>query len=65
VDSIVMQLVASCIDWAKHHRRKAAAKMRLRLDLLALLKSYGQNRAPMKVNVNSLQKTRNRPSSIT
>jgi hypothetical protein len=56
VDSTVMQLFANCLDWVKHHRRKAAAKMRLRLDLLALLKSYGQNRAPMNVNVNSLQK---------
>ncbi|MFM7182753.1 MAG: DUF4372 domain-containing protein, partial [Verrucomicrobiales bacterium] len=29
VDSTVMQLVANCLDWAKHRRRKAAAKMHL------------------------------------
>ena len=33
VDSTVMELVANCIAWAKHRRRKAAAKMHLRLDL--------------------------------
>ena len=32
VDSTVIQLVANCMDWAKHRRRKAAAKMHLRLD---------------------------------
>lgn len=26
VDSTVMELVANCMDWAKHRRRKAAAK---------------------------------------
>lgn len=33
VDSTVMELVANCMDWAKHRRRKAAAKMHMRLDL--------------------------------
>ena len=33
VDSTVMELVANCMDWAKHRRRKAAAKMHMRLNL--------------------------------
>ena len=33
VDSTTIQLVAYCMDWAKHRRRKAAAKCHLRLDL--------------------------------
>ncbi|MFM7182571.1 MAG: IS4 family transposase [Verrucomicrobiales bacterium] len=40
VDSTVMQLVANCLDWAKHRRRKAAAKMHLRLDLHSFLPSF-------------------------
>lgn len=32
VDSTTMELVANCMDWARHRRRKAAAKMHLRLD---------------------------------
>ena len=32
VDSTTMELVANCMDWAQHRRRKAAAKMHLRLD---------------------------------
>jgi len=40
VDSTVMELVANCIDWAKHRRRKAAAKMHLRLDLHSFLPSF-------------------------
>ncbi len=31
-----MQLVPNCMDWAKHRRRMAAAKMHLRLDLPSL-----------------------------
>src|SRR5690606_17310178 len=31
VDATVIQLVASCLDWAKHRRRKAGAKVHLRL----------------------------------
>jgi hypothetical protein len=33
VDSTTIQLIASCLNWAKHRRRKAAAKCHLRLDL--------------------------------
>jgi hypothetical protein len=40
VDSTVLQLVANCMDWAKHRRRKAAAKMHLRLDLHSFLPSF-------------------------
>ena len=37
VDSSTIQLFANCLDWAKHRRRKAAAKMHLRLDLQSFL----------------------------
>jgi Transposase DDE domain/Domain of unknown function (DUF4372) len=37
IDSTTIQLVASCMDWAKHRRRKAAAKCHLRLDLQSFL----------------------------
>ena len=37
VDATVIQLVAHCLDWAKHRRRKAAAKCHLRLDLQSFL----------------------------
>jgi hypothetical protein len=40
VDSTTIQLVASCMDWAKHRRRKAAAKCHLRLDLQSLLPRF-------------------------
>ncbi|MFN0129697.1 MAG: IS4 family transposase [Verrucomicrobiales bacterium] len=40
VDSTVMELVFNCIDWAKHRRRKAAAKRHLRLDLHSFLPSF-------------------------
>jgi len=40
VDSTTIQLVANCMDWAKHRRRKAAAKMHLRLDLHSYLPSF-------------------------
>jgi len=33
VDSTTIQLVANCIDWAKHRRRKAAAKCHMQLNL--------------------------------
>lgn len=33
IDSTTIQLVANCMNWAKHRRRKAAAKMHLRLNL--------------------------------
>ena len=37
MDSTVIQLVANNMDWAKHRRRKAAAKTHLRLSLQSLL----------------------------
>jgi hypothetical protein len=37
VDSTVIELLANCLDWAKHRRRKAAAKTHLRLNLQSLL----------------------------
>ena len=37
VDSTTIALVASCMDWAKHRRRKAAAKLHMRLDLQCFL----------------------------
>jgi hypothetical protein len=40
VDSTTIQLVASCMDWAKHRRRKAAAKCHLRLDLQSFLPRF-------------------------
>jgi hypothetical protein len=36
VDSTMIHLIAPCMDWAKHRRRKAAAKCHLRLDLQSL-----------------------------
>lgn len=40
VDSTTIKLMANCLDWAKHRRRKAAAKMHLRLDLHSFLPSF-------------------------
>ena len=40
VDTTVMELVANCIDWAQHRRRKAAAKTHMRLNLQSLLPSF-------------------------
>ncbi len=40
VDSTTIQLIASSMDWAKHRRRKAAAKCHLRLDLHSLLPRF-------------------------
>ena len=40
VDSSTIQLMANCLDWAKHRRRKAAAKMHLRLDLHSFLPEF-------------------------
>ena len=37
IDSTTIQLVANCMDWAKHRRRKAAAKCHLRLNLQTFL----------------------------
>ena len=35
-----MELVANCMNWAKHRRRKAAAKMHLRLGLNSFLPTF-------------------------
>src|SRR5512133_465952 len=40
VDSTVILLVANCMSWAKHRRRKAATKLHMRLDLQSLLPSF-------------------------
>ncbi len=40
VDATTIQLVARCLDWAKHRRRKAAAKCHLRLDLQTFLPRF-------------------------
>ena len=40
VDSTVMELVANCMDWAQHRRRKAAAKTHMRLSLQSLLPNF-------------------------
>ena len=40
IDSTVMQLVANCMGWAQHRRRKAAAKTHMRLNLQSLLPEF-------------------------
>lgn len=40
VDSTTVELVANSIDWAKHRRRKAAAKCHMNLNLQTMLPSY-------------------------
>ena len=40
VDSTTLQLVANCMNWAKHRRRKAAAKCHLRLNLQSFLPRF-------------------------
>jgi len=40
VDSTTIQLVANSLDWAKHRRRKAAAKCHLRLNLQSFLPRF-------------------------
>lgn len=40
VDATTIQLIACCLDWAKHRRRKAAAKCHLRLDLHSFLPRF-------------------------
>ena len=37
---IASALIASCIDWAQHRRRKAAAKLHVRLELHSLLQGF-------------------------
>lgn len=40
IDSTTIELVANCMDWAKHRRRKAAAKTLMRLDMESLLPRF-------------------------
>ncbi len=40
VDATVIQLVASCLDWAEHNHQKAAAKCHVRLSLRSLLPGF-------------------------
>ena len=40
VDSTVIKLVANCMTWAKHRRRKAATKLHMRLDLQNFLPRF-------------------------
>jgi hypothetical protein len=40
IDSTTIPLIASCMDWAQHRRRKAAAKCHLRLDLQSFLPRF-------------------------
>lgn len=40
VDSTTIPLIASCMDWARHRRRKAAAKCHRRLDLQSFLPRF-------------------------
>jgi len=40
IDSTVLPLVMRCMDWAKHRRRKAAAKCHMRLDLQSFLPKF-------------------------
>ncbi len=40
VDATTIKLFANCMDWAKHRRRKAAAKLHLRLNLESFLPAF-------------------------
>jgi len=40
IDTTVIELIASCVDWGNHNRRKAAIKCHLRLSLRSLLPSF-------------------------
>jgi hypothetical protein len=40
VDGTVITLVANCMSWAKHRRRKAATKLHVRLDLQSFLPRF-------------------------
>lgn len=40
VDSTTIQLIACSMDWAKHRRRKAAAKCHMRLDFKSMLPRF-------------------------
>jgi hypothetical protein len=40
IDSTTIQLVANCIDWAQHRRRKAATKCHMQLNLQTFLPQF-------------------------
>lgn len=40
VDATVIRLIASCMNWAQHRRRKAATKLHVRLDLQTMLPRF-------------------------
>jgi hypothetical protein len=40
LDSTTIELIANCMPWAKHRRRKAAAKAHVRLDLASYLPGF-------------------------
>jgi hypothetical protein len=40
IDSSTIQLVANCVNWAKHRRRKAAAKCHMQLNLQTFLPQF-------------------------
>ena len=40
IDATVIELIASCVDWGNHNRRKAAIKCHLRLSLRTILPSF-------------------------
>jgi hypothetical protein len=40
VDSTTIQLIATCLPWAQHRRRKAAAKRHVRLNLQSFLPNF-------------------------
>src|SRR5690606_39855538 len=40
VDSTTLKLVANCVDWARHKRSKAGAKVHMRLDLKSFLPAF-------------------------
>lgn len=40
IDSSTISLIANCMDWAKHRRRKAAAKLHMRLNLQTFLPGF-------------------------
>ena len=40
VDSTTIQLIAKCMNWAKHREQKAAAKMHMDLDLKSFLPNF-------------------------
>lgn len=56
VDATVIRLVANCMSWAKHRRRKAATKVHLCLDLQSLLPRFAIiDQAPHHENTRAAQ----------